>query len=34
MYNFSVDDVDAEHDRLTAAGLTPIMPLEVRKQEI
>ncbi len=28
MYNFSVDDVDAEHDRLTAAGLTPIMPLE------
>jgi uncharacterized glyoxalase superfamily protein PhnB len=28
MYNFLVDDVDAEHVRLTAAGLTPIMPLE------
>ena len=28
MYNFSVDDVDAEHARLAAAGLTPIMPLE------
>jgi uncharacterized glyoxalase superfamily protein PhnB len=28
MYNFAVDDVDAEHVRLTAAGLTPIMPLE------
>jgi uncharacterized glyoxalase superfamily protein PhnB len=28
MYNFSVDDVDAEHDRLTAAGLAAIMPLE------
>jgi len=23
MYNFSVDDVDAEHDSLTAAGLIP-----------
>lgn len=28
MYNFSVDDVDAEYDRLTAEGLTPVMPLE------
>ena len=28
MYNFSVDDVDAEHARLTGAGLTSIMPLE------
>lgn len=28
MYNFCVDDVDAEHDRLTAAGLASIMPLE------
>jgi len=28
MYNFSVNDVDAEPARLTAAGLTPIMPLE------
>jgi len=28
MYNFSVDDVDAEYDRLTAAGLAPVMPLE------
>jgi uncharacterized glyoxalase superfamily protein PhnB len=28
MYNFSVDDVDAEYARLTAAGLKPIMPLE------
>jgi len=28
VYNFSVDDVDAEHDRLTAAGLIPVMPLE------
>jgi len=28
MYNFSVDDVDAEHARLTAAGHTPVMPLE------
>ncbi len=27
-YNFSVDDVDAQYERLTAAGLTPIMPLE------
>jgi len=28
MYNFAVDDVDAEHDRLTAAGLSPVTPLE------
>lgn len=28
MYNFSVDDVDAEYDRLTAEGLTPVIPLE------
>ncbi|WP_281281227.1 VOC family protein [Pontiella desulfatans] len=28
MYNFSVDDVDAEYQRLTEAGLTPVMPLE------
>jgi uncharacterized glyoxalase superfamily protein PhnB len=28
MYNFSVDDVDAEYVRLTEHGLTPIMPLE------
>lgn len=28
MYNFSVNDVDAEHARLAAAGLIPIMPLE------
>ena len=28
VYNFSVDDVDTEYDRLTAAGLTPVMPLE------
>jgi uncharacterized glyoxalase superfamily protein PhnB len=28
MCNFSVDDVDAEHERLTMAGLTTIMPLE------
>lgn len=27
-YNFSVDNVDAEYDRLTAAGLTPVIPLE------
>ncbi len=27
-YNFRVDDVDAEHKRLTAAGLTPILPIE------
>jgi len=27
-YNFCVDDVDAEHDRLTAAGLAPTAPLE------
>jgi uncharacterized glyoxalase superfamily protein PhnB len=28
MYNFCVDDVDAEHERLTSAGLKPVMPLE------
>ena len=28
VYNFSVNDVDADHDRLTAAGLYPVMPLE------
>lgn len=28
IYNFSVDDVDAEYERLTSSGLTPIMPLE------
>ncbi|MCW8819916.1 MAG: VOC family protein, partial [Ignavibacteriaceae bacterium] len=28
IYNFCVDDVDAEHDRLKAAGLAPVMPLE------
>ena len=27
-YNFCVPDVDAEHARLTAAGLEPVMPLE------
>ena len=27
MYNFCVEDVDAECDRLTASGLTPVMPL-------
>ena len=27
-YNFSVADVDAEHERLTAEGLVPVMPLE------
>ena len=27
-YNFSVSDVDAEFQLLTAAGLAPIMPLE------
>lgn len=27
-YNFSVADVDAEYNRLTAAGLQPVMPLE------
>ena len=26
MYNLSVDDVDAEYDRLTAGGITPVMP--------
>ena len=26
--NFEVDDVDAEHARLTAAGLTAVVPLE------
>lgn len=28
MYNFSVDDVDREHERLTGEGLKPVMPLE------
>ncbi len=28
MLNFKVDDVDAEHERLNAAGLTTAMPLE------
>ena len=27
LLNFEVEDVDAEHARLTAAGLTPIQPL-------
>ncbi|MDD4736045.1 MAG: VOC family protein [Kiritimatiellae bacterium] len=27
-YNFCVEDVDTEYDRLTAIGFTPIMPLE------
>ena len=28
MYNFTVDDVDAEHSRLISEGLTVIVPLE------
>jgi len=28
IYNFCVADVDAEHARLTAAGLEPVVPLE------
>ncbi|MEI9479256.1 MAG: VOC family protein [Deltaproteobacteria bacterium] len=28
MYNLAVDDLDAEHERLTREGLTPAMPLE------
>jgi len=28
MYNFSVPDVDAEYNRLTAEGLQPVMPLD------
>ena len=28
IYNFAVNDVDAEYQRLTDAGLTPVMPLE------
>ena len=28
IYNFRVDNVDAEYVRLTAAGLSPVMPLE------
>lgn len=28
MLNFKVDDVDAEHVRLTEAGLQAVMPLE------
>jgi predicted enzyme related to lactoylglutathione lyase len=31
MYNFSVADVDAEHGRLTAEGLTPVMPLKITR---
>ena len=27
-YNFSVEDVDREYERLTSEGLSPIMPLE------
>lgn len=27
LLNFEVDDVDAVHDRLVAAGLTPVLPL-------
>ena len=27
-YNFRVDDVDAEYDRLMAGGLAPVMPIE------
>jgi len=28
MYNFAVEDVDAEYRRLTGEGLSPVMPLE------
>jgi len=28
IYNFSVEDVDLEHERLTGDGLRPVMPLE------
>lgn len=28
IYNFEVDDVDYEFDRLISAGLTPVVPLE------
>jgi len=28
IYNFSVDDVDREYQRLTAAGFEPVVPLE------
>jgi len=28
IYNFRVDDVDGEHERLTAVGLKPIVPIE------
>lgn len=28
IYNFSVTDVDAEHDRLLREGLTSVMPIE------
>jgi uncharacterized glyoxalase superfamily protein PhnB len=28
MYNFTVDDVDQEYQRLTAAGFEPVVPLE------
>lgn len=28
MLNFKVDDVDAEHERLTKSGLAAVMPLE------
>ncbi|WP_083767138.1 VOC family protein [Geotalea daltonii] len=28
MYNFAVPDVDAEYDRLMAAGFQPVMPID------
>ncbi|QBG47127.1 glyoxalase [Verrucomicrobia bacterium S94] len=28
IYNFAVGDVDSEYQRLTEAGLTPVMPLK------
>ncbi len=28
IYNFAVDDVDQEHERLTGEGLTPVLPIE------
>lgn len=28
VYNFEVEDVDAEHERLTAEGIETVMPLE------
>ena len=27
-YNFAVEDVDAEHEKLTQAGIQPVLPLE------